>query len=155
LSNYCERPISYESIGEVDSGAYQLIARLRRKHAISVGALGRVDFPPGTYIYTGRASKNLRSRLARHMGCDKKLRWHIDYFLQLGEIVDAVIYPNQAESECAINLESARAEGSVFVVPGFGSSDCRCPAHFLRVDKKMAEAFIERSLASADIGAKL
>ena len=155
MSNDCRLIIPYENMGKVDSGAYQLITKLPRRTVISVGALGRISFSPGTYLYTGRASRNLALRLKRHLSNDKKLRWHIDYFLQHGEIVEAVIYLDQAESECAINMESARAKGSVIPAPGFGSSDCRCPAHLLRIENKVSEVLKKRALSSASIGVNL
>jgi len=44
-------------------GLYELRIRLRRPATITVGALGRVRFPAGWYVYTGSA-RNGRAFLA-------------------------------------------------------------------------------------------
>ncbi len=98
---------------------------------IRIGALGEFLFDPGTYIYTGRAIRNLRSRVNRHLRREKKLRWHIDYLLDHARIEHILVFPDQAASECLINLETARSNDYRFPVPGFGSSDCKCPAHLV------------------------
>ena len=114
-----------------DSGAYQLVIGLRRTKKIRVGALRAFEFPAGAYVYTGRASRNLRSRVGRHLRCEKTLRWHIDYLLRWAVIEEVRVFPGRADEECSINLETARCNGYAFLVPGFGSSDCGCPAHLL------------------------
>ncbi|MFC1834659.1 DUF123 domain-containing protein [Thermodesulfobacteriota bacterium] len=123
----------------LDSGAYQLIISLRRSRRILVGALGTFRFRRGTYIYTGRASRYLRTRLGRHLSREKQLRWHIDYLLQWAEVEDIRIFPNRAGAECPINLETAGVEKATFPVIGFGSSDCKCRSHLLLVEGKQAD----------------
>ncbi len=125
------RPDFLTLIGSVDSGAYQLIIRLDHAANLRVGALGSFDFPPGVYIYTGRAARNLAARLTRHVGTGKALRWHIDYLLKAASVEAIRIYPGRADEECAINLETVRVHRYSFPIPGFGSSDCRCPAHLI------------------------
>ncbi len=69
-----------------------------------IGALGTFDFPRGHYVYIGSALNGLEARIARHLAgvpwqnlspdlqsgeigkrCreihQKKMFWHIDYFL--------------------------------------------------------------------------
>ncbi len=121
---------------ETDSGAYQLVLRLARPAIIAVGALGLHMFPPGTYIYTGRASKSLSKRIARHRRVEKKLRWHIDYLLQQAQIQGIQLYQGRATEECSINKETAQALQGVFPVKGFGSSDCRCTSHLMLVPER-------------------
>jgi Uri superfamily endonuclease len=123
---------------KTDSGAYQLILRLSRPVVVEVGALGSHAFPSGSYIYTGRASKYLSKRIARHQREDKKLRWHIDYLLQQAQIERIEVYPGKAAEECTINDETARALRGIFPVNGFGSSDCRCASHLMLVPEKNA-----------------
>jgi len=119
-----------------DSGAYQLILRLERPAVIAVGALGSHEFLAGFYVYTGRASKGLSKRIARHRRPEKKLRWHIDYLLQQARINGVQLYHGKAAEECAINNETAQALHGVFPVKGFGSSDCRCASHLTLVPEK-------------------
>jgi len=116
-----------------DSGLYALLIELSAPASLVVGRLGRFSFQPGRYVYVGSAKANLRSRLARHWRRRKHLRWHVDYLLRRGLAVEAVTFPWRAGGECAL-VRSALASGLAHApVPGFGSSDCRCRAHLLRV----------------------
>jgi Uri superfamily endonuclease len=126
-----EPPDEQEQGQQFDSGAYRLILRVCQSVVIGVGGLGKYAFPSGTYIYTGRASKNLGKRIARHRREDKKLRWHVDYLLQHAHVADVRVYPGKAEQECFINRETARILQATFPVKGFGSSDCRCASHLM------------------------
>lgn len=122
-----------EVVGEADSGLYALLIELRTRASVAVGRLGRLTFSPGYYVYVGSAKLNLRSRLARHWRRRKRLHWHVDYLLRRGRPADAVRFPWRAGGECAL-VRSALDSGLAHVpAPGFGSSDCRCPAHLLRL----------------------
>jgi sugar fermentation stimulation protein A len=113
---------------------------------IEVGALGSQAFLAGFYIYTGRASRSLGKRIARHRRTEKKLRWHIDYLLQQAQVADVGVYQGKAAEECSINCETARVLQAMFPVKGFGSSDCRCMSHLmlirdLRIGKLKAQGW--------------
>ena len=118
----------------VDPGLYQLIVRLPKACDISVGLHGRFSFHAGYYVYTGSAKRGLESRISRHLRKRKKLRWHIDYLLRYGEIIAVKRYGNIL-SECGLNRRVERLPGSRIIVAGFGSSDCRCPAHLLYFER--------------------
>lgn len=62
---------------------YQLAILLAAPASIMVGRLGVYDFPVGRYIYTGSARRNLEARIKRHLRCDKRLHWRVDYLLAL------------------------------------------------------------------------
>jgi Uri superfamily endonuclease len=106
--------------------AYQLEIYLPKQVKIIVGKLGQFTFKKGKYIYTGSAKKNMKSRIERHLKKDKKLRWHIDYFLY--HPATKVLKVTQSEKEeCELN----KLGQGVFPVKGFGSSDCKnkCDSH--------------------------
>lgn len=128
------RPVHGDVAPDVWSGAYQLIMRLRKRRIVQVGALGRFPFEAGVYVYTGRASRNLGARIKRHLRDEKKLRWHIDYLLRWARVELIHVYPGRAQDECVINLATAEALEGAFPVRGFGSSDCTCPAHLVRLE---------------------
>ena len=107
---------------------YQLLIRLPEKRVITVGRLGRFAFPSGYYVYTGSAVRNIESRIARHLRKDKKMRWHIDYFLRQGEVTEIKRYGGN-RTECGLNRSTRRLPGARTVVKGFGSSDCSCASH--------------------------
>ena len=52
-----------------------------RAATVTVGRLGRFRFPPGVYVYTGSARRNLEARSRRHLSRTKNLHWHSDYLL--------------------------------------------------------------------------
>ena len=112
-----------------DSGVYVVALQLERPLGIAVGALGRLDFPAGTYWYVGSAKRGLPDRLARHARAVKRLRWHIDYLTTLVPVTVAWVWRWEAGLECRIAAHVAEA---AVVVPGFGSSDCRCKGHLFR-----------------------
>ncbi len=116
-----------------DSGpliSYQLQIRVARKLTLRLGSLGTLDFPRGTYVYTGSARRNMQARIARHLSSRKTLRWHIDYLLA-GPGVKVVRVIRSALPECELNQTVA----GTLAAKGFGSSDCRarCGSHLKRL----------------------
>jgi Uri superfamily endonuclease len=114
-----------------DPGVYQLHIRLPRSERIQVGKLGMFGFPPGHYVYTGSAMGGLERRLARHQRQEKKLHWHIDYLLVYADIEGITVLPTWERLECSLNAETLARPGARVIVPGFGSSDCRCRTHLV------------------------
>jgi Uri superfamily endonuclease len=107
--------------------SYVLVLWNRRKRGMKVGALGRVEFDPGFYLYVGSGGANPVKRVQRHLRPSKPVRWHIDR-LTTGpkrmRAVDSYLFPGA--QECGLAKKLARR---LNVVPGFGSSDCQCPGH--------------------------
>lgn len=109
------------------SAAYVLVLLNSKRRAVRVGSLGRLTFEPGFYLYVGSGGRNVLRRVQRHLAPAKRVRWHIDY-LTAGRSrmrpVDAYVYPGVPECRLALALGP-----ELSAVPGFGSSDCGCPAH--------------------------
>ncbi len=110
-----------------DSGLYIAIFHLARGRAISVGQLGKFDFPVGFYLYVGSAQRNLQARLDRHGRRDKLLRWHIDYLTAHAKMLGAIVIAEPKEMECQIARKLSRKLERP--IPRFGSSDCKCDGH--------------------------
>ena len=106
--------------------SYSLFILVEKSQIITVGRLGRFEFIPGNYIYSGSARRNLLARINRHLKKEKKLRWHIDYLLSV-PTVDIVKIVISTISECDL----VAAGGGSIIVPRFGASDCRsgCGSH--------------------------
>ncbi|MDE2058599.1 MAG: GIY-YIG nuclease family protein [candidate division NC10 bacterium] len=115
-------------------GNYQLILYLPKATALQVGRRGTFLFPAGRYVYTGSALNGVERRLARHQRQNKRLHWHIDYFLRYARITSIRIFPTPRNVECALNRKVLRRPEAQVIAKGFGSSDCRCVSHlvFLR-----------------------
>ena len=127
-------------------GVYCLLIVLDEAAAIRVGALGRIEFPAGVYAYVGSAQGGIDQRVRRHLGNRKKRRWHIDYLLSAARIVTVISVPTDDKAtECAVArslLNSPRAE---VVAEGFGSSDCQCRAHLIRLIGEDVELLLEEA----------
>ena len=120
-------------------GVYQLHLRLPKAVRLRVGKLGTFSFPAGDYVYTGSALNGLEHRLARHRRRRKKRHWHIDYLLRHACIERVVVKETRQRLECLWNTEMLERPGAQVIAKGFGSSDCRCPAHLVYVPPKPAE----------------
>lgn len=102
-----------------------------------------IGFPAGYYVYTGSAMGGVEARVSRHLRRRKRLRWHVDYLLRAAEVVGVVSMATTRRVECACNRAVLRMRGAKVVAPGFGASDCRCPAHLVHFVAKprIAKAF--------------
>jgi Uri superfamily endonuclease len=107
-------------------GGYVLIVRLDAKKNIQVGSLGIVSFPRALYAYLGSALGGFKSRLNRHLAEHKKPKWHIDYLLSEGQVLQIILCETERRLECL--LSQALVDRFAFI-PGFGSSDCQCKSH--------------------------
>lgn len=107
-------------------GIYALIANLEEDKNIKVGKLGPINFKKGYYTYIGSALNSLEDRINHHRRKDKKLRWHVDYLLDEGRIVEILCFETTERVECTVartfqkNLDS---------IKNFGCSDCSCESH--------------------------
>ena len=121
----------------VSRGSYCLCIIVGRKLTVDVGALGRLSFDPGRYIYVGSAMNGLEARVRRHLntshGTPKAVHWHIDYLLREPEVRVEAVYTRASEErmECII-ADAVSRMGQPF--RGFGCSDCRCESHLFKVD---------------------
>ena len=125
-------------MSQPDKGTYALLLLLERKEEIAVGKLGTFTFPAGYYLYVGSAlgPGGLEARLARHRRRNKKLRWHIDYLLEHAQLVEVWSVTSPARLECLWARAAQELPGSEILVPGFGSSECRCSSHLIYLARK-------------------
>ena len=115
-----------------DRGIYLLLIFKDKNEEIRVGALGKIKFDKGYYVYIGSAQRNLRKRIERHLRKEKKMKWHIEYLLSHSKIIDifAKNYPKSYEEKIAIKLGEKYP-----YIPKFGSSDSRAPSHLFRIER--------------------
>jgi sugar fermentation stimulation protein A len=135
-------------------GAYLLVLGLHAPARILVGSLGAIDFPRGTYAYSGGALTSLQARVARHFSTEKKVHWHIDHLRSKADPVEALVLRSEEDLECMINEMVASLDGALPFAPGFGCSDCRCKTHLHRLDRRSLHAlerfFPERMVPQRD-----
>lgn len=121
-------------------GAYILLIFLPEQQNIRVGFLGEIGFLPGWYAYVGSAMGGLRGRISRHLRRDKKVFWHIDYFLTVGMLKEIITVESRRKIECLVSR--CLAEKLPAAADRFGASDCSCGTHlyFAPVEKQMRNA---------------
>ncbi len=114
-------------------GTYILLVEISSPAAIEIGRLGRLSFDSGIYAYVGSAfgPGGLESRLRRYTAGPRRNHWHIDYLLDRSEVRTALVSNSQERLEC-VWAQWMRDRGLI-LVPGFGSSDCRCKSHLFFV----------------------
>jgi len=125
----------------VQAGTYTLFLTLSTPKVLTIGRLGRFEFPPGVYAYQGSAwgSGGLRGRLGRHLKGTGRKHWHIDY-LRAGAEVRGYGYLTTRTgvkpvppTECTWSQGLATLPRASIPIPGFGVSDCTsgCLAHLV------------------------
>jgi Uri superfamily endonuclease len=127
--------------GDAPPGTYVLLFRVDPAATVDVGALGTAEFPSGAYAYVGSAfGSNGLGRVDRHRrvaaGSHDVRHWHVDYMGgHAAASLDAVVAAPHADVECrlaaALRDGVVRAESDAAPLPGFGASDCDCPAHLV------------------------
>lgn len=114
----------------IRKGVYILAMQLVQAKTVTVGQLGTFTFPPGYYIYIGSAMSGFAGRINRHLKRKKHMRWHIDYFLEVADLLWVDMYETEnTADECRLCAKVAQLEGAMIIADRFGASDCRCKSH--------------------------
>lgn len=127
-----------KEVERIESGSYTIIYYLKKDQEIQISKLGKYLFKKGYYLYSGSGKRNLKKRVSRHIRKDnKKLKWHIDFFVDNIFVSAKKLYIFRSKSECD-NIKFFLAKGGEIAVKKFGSSDCRknCRSHFLYFGKR-------------------
>ncbi len=116
-------------------GSYALLLRVEAPVTLHAGRLGALPLEAGHYVYVGsaRGPGGLRGRVARHLRAEKKPHWHIDALTAAAPVVEVWAVQGGERLECAWAAALGTLPGVTIPARGFGASDCRCPAHLLRV----------------------
>lgn len=125
--------LSHGELARGDGGNYLILLKLKKSRNIGIGALGRIEFQAGWYIYAGSARKNLSRRINRHLrktGKKLRLHWHIDYLTPWADKNHAsMAFPIYSYRNLECDLAAALGKIGGQGISGFGSSDCRCSSH--------------------------
>lgn len=112
---------------------YLVFFKVNKEKTLEIGALGKTDFKPGTYIYAGSGRTNVEKRIQRHFSKNKNNHWHIDYFSENAEPFDYFILPEISSFECFM---AEKLEKWCEPVESFGASDCECNSHLFYFSQK-------------------
>lgn len=128
-----------------EPGSYLLWLHSPQTQDLTVGRLGRFNFPSGEYFYLGSAQGpgGLRARLGRHLLGSGKPHWHIDHLRAVTQVRRFGYQIRLAQSgsvphlplECDWSQKLAILPKVSLPAPGFGASDCQsgCAAHLVHV----------------------
>jgi len=111
-------------------GTYCLIIDMKTSNEIKVGSLEEKLFKKGYYVYIGSAMNSLIPRIKRHLSHEKKIHWHIDYFLanENSNIKEIIFNIDEKRIECKL-AKSISKNGEE--IAKFGCSDCNCNSHLI------------------------
>ncbi len=120
-------------------GTYIVVLHMKKGAVITVGRLGGFQFKKGWYYYVGSAfgPGGLGARLTHHLTVSRKPHWHLDYLRPHTQVRDILISDENQHLEHVWAGILASHPGMSAPVRGFGSSDCRCPAHLFFSSKKI------------------
>ncbi len=137
-------------------GSYVLVLHVGQDRRLEVGKLGSFEFPAGYYLYFGSALNGLEGRIRRHLRQEKKLHWHIDFLAAAAPVVRVWWVAGEERSECHWARVALAHPGVEAPVWRFGSSDCRCPTHLVRLPSwAEVEALRDRLIPGASRGGVL
>lgn len=112
-------------------GTYALIFWVKEARWMQIGRLGEFRIPPGWLVYVGsaRGPGGLSARLARHLRHPKPSVWHVDFLRPVARPTAIWWATGTDRWECLWAAALGQMAGASRPIPGFGSSDCHCPAH--------------------------
>ncbi|WP_457754764.1 GIY-YIG nuclease family protein [Thermovibrio ammonificans] len=115
-------------------GSYCLIFRLTESTEVETKGGKRFTLEAGIYCYAGSAfgPGGVEARVSRHLRREKKLKWHIDFVTTLRCFEPEVVAVLEGKrAECLIAGELSKLGEPV---KGFGSTDCKCPSHLIKLE---------------------
>lgn len=118
-------------------GTYALMLQADRRQTVQVGRLGQLAVEPGCYVYVGSAlgPGGVRARVGHHSRLATRPHWHIDYLRRAATLRHVWYSYDCVRREHAWADIFVRMPGVSIPLPGFGASDCACPAHLFFFDR--------------------
>jgi len=141
-----------EAAGDRRPGSYAVVLEPTDRGPVRIGRLGSLRLELGCYVYVGSAlgPGGVAARCRHHMRISARPHWHLDYLRPRCRIVRIwTAYGLQRrEHEWAAALGALPA--SRRPLPGFGASDCRCPAHLIQLSELPDEDLFCRVLGKGE-----
>jgi len=130
-------------------GSYLLVLQVTRAAGLQIGALGETRLAAGGLLYAGSAfgAGGLAGRLGHHLRRSSRPRWHVDYLWPATQLLGAWWACGERALEHAWARSLPELVGGWLPRPGFGASDCRCPAHLVATAEPATGAELGRALA--------
>jgi len=119
-------------------GTYILVMGVDGPVELTIGRLGVRLFEAGWYTYAGSGLNGLEGRIRRHLRPEKRVHWHIDYLLEAARLEEIWYVYSDKRYECSWYGAASAMPGAGPAIEGFGSSDCGCRSHLVRLEEKPA-----------------
>jgi len=112
-------------------GTYALVLGSIIRGLIQIGSLGNLQVVPGFYVYVGSAMGpgGIRARVSHHLRPAPRRHWHVDYLRTRVDVKQIWVTYDRESAEHRWAKCFSTMRGASLPMPGFGSSDCSCPAH--------------------------
>lgn len=119
-------------------GTYTLILSSSIDKPVNIGKIGTLFLKSGFYVYIGSAfgPGGLKARLKHHFNHSSRPHWHLDYLSPILSVCEIWYSYDQTRREHQWAKIHLQTRGVTLPLPGFGSSDCRCPSHFFSYKSK-------------------
>jgi Uri superfamily endonuclease len=130
------------------TGTYTLILSSSIEKPVNVGKLGTLLLKPGFYVYVGSAfgPGGLKARIRHHLKLSSRPHWHLDYLSPTLRLCEIWYTYDQIHREHQWAEVHAQTRGARMPLPGFGSSDCRCPSHLFFYKSKPSGSHFRRKI---------
>lgn len=120
-----------------DRGTYLVCLLPRGEGWVQIGRLGRLRLRSGVFLYVGSAQGpgGLGARCRHHLRVAARPHWHLDYLRPHCRVLGFWVAPGKERREHLWAGLLGSLPNASYPLPRFGASDCRCPAHLVRLEQ--------------------
>jgi len=130
------------------SGTYALIGVCDSNQQVIIGKLGQLQVRPGYYVYIGSAfgPGGLKARIVHHTRISVRPHWHIDYLRPALHLIEVWYSYDSERREHQWANALYHANAARIPMAGFGASDCSCPSHLFRFNRRPPDRLFRKRL---------
>jgi Uri superfamily endonuclease len=132
-------------------GTYALVFSASAEKSIPIGRLGLLDLRPGFYVYVGSAfgPGGVQARIRHHLQKAHRPHWHIDFLQGYLSAIEVWFSHDHIRHEHRWADMLQKTRGASTILPGFGSSDCRCRTHLFFFRAKPSGGYFRKRIRAA------
>jgi Uri superfamily endonuclease len=135
-------------------GTYALFLAPRQQGTIRIGRLGPLTLNgvDEVFLYVGRAlgPGGVAARCRHHHRIAPRSHWHLDYLRPYCDLIGVWVSFGQQRLEHHWAQAFGAWPGARWPLPGFGASDCRCPAHLIALPEVPISCHLHQNLGAGE-----
>lgn len=141
-------------LGGPTPGTYAVVLEALEHGRVPIARLGELALSDGVYCYVGSAlgPGGLAARCRHHERLAARPHWHLDYLRPHCRIIGFWVAPGPTRCEHAWAQALGAQPSARWPLPGFGASDCRCPAHLIWLPETPTGAALRAVLGEGNWG---